>query len=436
MDDSKNCVLVAKKEYTTILLYNLYPGIYQGLKSIWDDSKKTALPRRVYEEFQNRLSRVRKWNQDVIDNEYKRIVEKSKCDYLDDLIKKVFVINTQILAAINMHGQSVDTNKKIKVKVPKGDKFIHYCYKECARTFYENALLMEDRQGAITRVEQAKNMQKCYKLIIACIETTIRNMLPIESLLKDQMENEGEDATPLPQMYRNMPGYNIQDNVSKKDEASIDANINNKQETEYVYVKDNPDEKSDEKSDENAINNDKDNIESYKPLYNTENLNNNENYGSETEDKNSENDSRDDQNVKTIFLGKTKKELNRENLVDKKETKTNPFLPEFSNPFSVKTPEQVSTFNFDENSDNSMFDNAKIRNPVLDDNFGDAPNEEIPTLKRPSSVKHLDLDVFSENDELALDKPNNRYSNEKQEKSKVPPLDNFDTTNFFSDAED
>ncbi len=204
MDDSKNCVLVAKREYTIMLNQHLYPGIYQGLKSIWDDARKTAAPRRVYEDFQNRLARVKKWNQDVIDNEYRRIVDKSRCEWLDDLIKQVFVINTQILASVNMH--TVDPNKKIKVKVPKGDKFIHFCYKECARAFYEEAPLMEDRSGVVSRVDQIKNRQKAYKLITTCIENTVRNMLPIESLLKGTMQpdDEGEDATPNPMMFPSM----------------------------------------------------------------------------------------------------------------------------------------------------------------------------------------------------------------------------------------
>jgi len=195
MDEQKNCIFVARKEYMTILVYTLYPAIYQGLKSIWQDSKRVARPREVFSEFQTRLTRVRKWNQDVIENEYKRITEKTKCDYLEELIKRVFVLNTQILAAVNM--AHIDPNKKIKVKVPKGEKFVHCCYRECARAFYENALLMEDRLNSISRVEQLRNLQKAYKLIMTCIENTVRNMLPIESLLKNSLDDdEGEDATP------------------------------------------------------------------------------------------------------------------------------------------------------------------------------------------------------------------------------------------------
>ena len=114
MDESKQCVILAKKEYTSILIYYLYPSIYQGIRSIWEDAKKTSLPREVYQNFQNRLIRVRKWNQDVIDHEYKRIVNKTKCEWLNDLIKKVFVLNTQLLAAtnINSHQHKIKVQKK------------------------------------------------------------------------------------------------------------------------------------------------------------------------------------------------------------------------------------------------------------------------------------------------------------------------------------
>jgi len=208
MDESKECIILAKKEYTSILVYYLYLSIYQGIKSIWDSAKVQSKPREVYEDFQNRLKRVRKWNQDIIDHEYKRIVHKTKCEWLTNLIKKIFVVNTQILAAINLSG---GTQSRIKVKIPSADKFIHVCYIECAKAFYENALLMEDRASNITKMEQSKNLQKSYKIISNCIENAIRILLPIESLVNEiyDVDGEGEDATPLPRLYESISPYNI-----------------------------------------------------------------------------------------------------------------------------------------------------------------------------------------------------------------------------------
>jgi hypothetical protein len=202
-EEPKNCILEAKKEYTKLLVLSLYPMVYQGIKSIWEDSKKSATPRKVYEDFQNRLTRVRKWNQDIIDQEHKRIIEKLKANVdwnLDDLIKQVFVLHTQILASINL-----DNSKKIKVKIPQGAKFIHCVYKETARSFFENPLLLEDRPfTTISRVDMSKNLQKANKLITLCIENTITNLLPVDGLLKDNYnsDSEGETVPAIPDTFK------------------------------------------------------------------------------------------------------------------------------------------------------------------------------------------------------------------------------------------
>lgn len=209
-DNSKNSILVAiaKKEFTTLLILNLYPSIYQGLRSIWDDAKRTSPPKQVYDNFQERLTKVRKWNHDIISSEYSRIVKNLKGDWnLEDLIKKIFVVNTQILASTNG-----SQTKQIKVKVPKGENFLHCCYKETARAFYEHPLLFEDRPITISRIEMSKNLQKAYKIIMNCIEMAILNLLPMNSLLKESYDSdvEGELATPTFDMYKNNPLYTIQ----------------------------------------------------------------------------------------------------------------------------------------------------------------------------------------------------------------------------------
>lgn len=188
--DEKN-ILVAKTEFTKFLSYKLLPCLYQGIKHIWKTSKTSAPQGQVYAEFQKNLRQVKIWNQDVIENEHSRIVEKTKCKYLDDIIKKIFVLNTQILAA--SYGND---NRKIKVQVPPASKFLHHCYQECARCFYENVMLMDDRPQFISQMEQSQNLQKSYKIIINCIENTIRNMLPIEDLLQEDPEEDVEYSSP------------------------------------------------------------------------------------------------------------------------------------------------------------------------------------------------------------------------------------------------
>ena len=52
--------------------------------------------------FQNLLSRVPKWNNIIVEEERKRIIERSWCDYLEDLITCVHIIQLKVLTCIRV----------------------------------------------------------------------------------------------------------------------------------------------------------------------------------------------------------------------------------------------------------------------------------------------------------------------------------------------
>ena len=87
--------------------------------------------------FQFYLSEIPRWNQEMILNEVSEILEKSKCDWLEELITAVFVSHTRILTSINT-GKS---KKKINLNIPKIDHFIHQCYIDIARFLEEPVLI-------------------------------------------------------------------------------------------------------------------------------------------------------------------------------------------------------------------------------------------------------------------------------------------------------
>ena len=91
MDDYNVHVLSeAKNEYSSRLVTILTPLIIEGIKSIFQEAMKLCLDNDEEEKylmtFQNFLSRVPKWNAVIVDEETKRIVKKSHCDYLEDLL--------------------------------------------------------------------------------------------------------------------------------------------------------------------------------------------------------------------------------------------------------------------------------------------------------------------------------------------------------------
>ena len=191
MEDTNVAILVdAKEEYTKQLISILKSCIYQGVKSIYMDSKDIChqdnTPDNVLITFQDLLSRIPKWSQDIINKEFERISNVSKCDYIDDLLKVVYVSHIKVLTIVHR----AQNNKKLSLKIPSGGHFIHLCYIECAREFWKDPYLLSDRGS---KFEQQKNMRESETMIAECINETIRKQLPVRHILKEFLNEPDED---------------------------------------------------------------------------------------------------------------------------------------------------------------------------------------------------------------------------------------------------
>ena len=76
----------AKIEYTKQLIDILYSHMFDGIKSIYDESKiifskKTTVPILLI--FRELLEKVPIWNNEIIDSECSRIMEVSNCDWIE-----------------------------------------------------------------------------------------------------------------------------------------------------------------------------------------------------------------------------------------------------------------------------------------------------------------------------------------------------------------
>ena len=114
----------AKIEYTNQLIDILYPHMYDGVKSIYDESKilhsrKSSIPINLL--FRELLEKVPIWSVEIVDNECGRIINNSACDWIDDLITAVFISHTKVLTSIGPN----QTFQKINVTIPKTGNFIH-----------------------------------------------------------------------------------------------------------------------------------------------------------------------------------------------------------------------------------------------------------------------------------------------------------------------
>jgi hypothetical protein len=198
MDDfNVNTLYESKNEWSARLVNILVPVVVDGYKSMLNEAiilcKKNNELEKYLMTFQNFISRVPKWNATIIETERKRIVEKSGCNYLDDLITCVHVIQLKVLSAMRV-GQK---QKKIDIHVPKLDDFIHKVYVNSARKVYKNVYLFEMN---IPPLMVQKNERELEKIIQECILFTLRESIPLEEILKAYMSETVEEIivdTPL-----------------------------------------------------------------------------------------------------------------------------------------------------------------------------------------------------------------------------------------------
>ena len=189
MDDSNVPLFAqAKLEYTKQLVDVLYMNMYDGIRSIYDDSKqlyaRKATTSIIYV-FRSLLEKVPKWNTEIIDSETERIMKASKCDWLDDLLTAVFISHTRILMSI---GPNQNYNK-INVTIPKTTTFIHKSYINVAREVWKNPYLFNDN---VPGHEYQRNMKQLEDMIKLTIEDTIRRQLPIKEILREHLETYDE----------------------------------------------------------------------------------------------------------------------------------------------------------------------------------------------------------------------------------------------------
>ena len=179
----------AKVEYTAQLIDILYPHMFDGVKSIYDESKILYRNRGktpILLIFRELLEKVPIWNSEIINSECSRIVNNSNCDYIDDLITAVFISHTKILTSI---GPSQSFNK-INVTIPKCSTFIHKSYINAARELWKNPYLFNEN---VPGHEFQKNNKEIENIIKSCIENTIRKLLPIKEILKGHLEGENDN---------------------------------------------------------------------------------------------------------------------------------------------------------------------------------------------------------------------------------------------------
>ena len=228
----------SKNEWTVRLMNVMTPLIIEGFRSIFDEAWKVCEDNDEIDKylmtFQNYISRIPKWNEDIIDSEKKRILEKSGCQYIEDLITCVHVIQLKLLTCVRVGSKQ----KKIDINIPKLNDFIHKVYKNVARKLYSAVYLFEKN---IPALQTQKNNREIEMIVKECIVNTVRESIPVDTLLKayldvtkeeelvEEVKSEKLTKTPLQiaqEKLKTDMENNIEEKIKNKAISPLDNQVN------------------------------------------------------------------------------------------------------------------------------------------------------------------------------------------------------------------
>ncbi len=219
-----NFLVETKNEYTIQLINILSPHLFEGFESIYNESKKIIKKgeeKKVLKAFQQFIKRIPSWNSNLIENETTRIRTASRCDFLQNLLKAVIKANIILLSNTNQLSSNISIEKKY-LDIPL-HKFIHRCYVECARQFYNSPYLF---YHDIRPIEKKRNQRDCFDIIKQGIKEAIRKILPVQHILDQYLGSNmkfGRDEIDKP--ISAVESENLKQLISK-DLTSGNENVN------------------------------------------------------------------------------------------------------------------------------------------------------------------------------------------------------------------
>ena len=196
MDDNNVPTLqTSQQEWAIRLSRVIHPLIYEGIQAMFQEAvgicKQSEEEDKYLMTFQNILARIPKWNEEIVKKETARIIEKSGCSYLEDLLTCVHIAQLKILSSIRT-GKS---QKKVEIDIPKLNGFVHKVYIHISRELYANVYLFE--KGISPLVFQ-QNRSKVNEIIKEAILNAIRDSIPVEQLLRAYLDETTDFMKEVP----------------------------------------------------------------------------------------------------------------------------------------------------------------------------------------------------------------------------------------------
>jgi hypothetical protein len=172
----------AERRYSRKLVDAMLPEIIETFVTMCEDTKKETKDRKFLENYRQALRKIKTdWSNVKVKEHVANILKA--CPLFPRLIAAVFVIHVKILSAIRIDKSS----KKINLKLPSNDVFVHTSFIECARDLYEDPYVITDEKSPTERRDELTSR------FTKCIRETIENLVPLEAIMDNYFPKDIDD---------------------------------------------------------------------------------------------------------------------------------------------------------------------------------------------------------------------------------------------------
>lgn len=169
-----------KKEYIEQLQNLLAVPLAERIYSIYIDCQKKGL-----KQFQYELNQISKWNNHIIQEEAKKIVSKTKCNYLAKLLKVTIIVSIKI-----KFYEYKNKLRNLDISVPNLQDFIHKCFINVSEFAWKNSYLFVQHNLKTVEIQNNLNIiEYNFRKMVAKSISECINVQEIIELLDEVMES-------------------------------------------------------------------------------------------------------------------------------------------------------------------------------------------------------------------------------------------------------
>ena len=170
-------VVEARHEYTKTLRNVTKGVVLENMSNLLKESQEEAEKNDALAIFQRRLKNVPHWSSAYVDNEVNKV--RKNCPWLVELLTAVIITSVKILTSVKVS----NTKKKIQIKTPQAEKFLHQVYIEFARALFEH----------IKKRKEIPNDTEMDHHFDQALDSVIQDNLPIQNILQMYVGDNDSD---------------------------------------------------------------------------------------------------------------------------------------------------------------------------------------------------------------------------------------------------